>query len=42
MILEITFILGLTSGIIAGLIIGYLIFPEDDFSKRQKRYRKMI
>ncbi len=42
MILELIFMLGLTCGVIAGLIVGYLIFKEDDFSKRQKRYRKMI
>ena len=42
MILELIFILGLTSGVIAGLIVGYIIFKEDDFSKRQKRYKKMI
>ena len=47
MILECVFILGLTTGTVAGLILFYIIFREDmkavdEFNDRQKRYRKMI
>ena len=47
MILELTFILGLITGIVAGLILFYLIFRDDfraveEFNQRQERYRKMI
>lgn len=42
MILELTFCLGLCAGLVAGLILFYIFFKEDDFSKRQKRYRRMI
>ena len=47
MIYEIAFLLGLTVGTVAGLILFYLIFHEDlkaldEFEERQERYRKMI
>lgn len=47
MILELTFLIGLTTGSIAGLILFYFIFWDDikaakEFNKRQNRYRKMI
>lgn len=47
MILEIVFILGLITGLAAGLILFYILFGEDlraldEFEKRQKRYRRMF
>ena len=47
MILEIVFILGLTTGICASSILFYILFYEDmkavkEFNRRQERYRKMI
>lgn len=47
MILELTFILGLTTGIVTGLILFYILFRDDlkamdEFEERQERYRKMI
>lgn len=47
MILELVFILGLTTGLVAGLILFYLLFGEDlkaldDFEERQQKYKKMI
>ena len=47
MILEIVFILGLLTGIIASSILFYILFYEDmkavkEFNNRQERYRKMI
>lgn len=47
MILELTFLIGLTTGSIAGLILVYILFGEDlkaldEFEKRQERYKRMI
>lgn len=42
MILECIFILGVVTGLVIGLILFLVFFREDDFSKRQKRYKKMI
>lgn len=47
MILKLTFILGLTTGIVTGLILFYILFRDDlkamdEFEERQERYRKMI
>ena len=47
MILELTFILGLTTGIVAGLILFYFIFRDDfraveEFNKRQEDYKRRI
>lgn len=42
MIVEMVFILGLITGLMAALILFLIIFREDDFSKRQKRYRRMF
>ncbi|WP_458456192.1 hypothetical protein [Methanobrevibacter sp.] len=47
MILEVTFILGLCTGVIAGLIVFYILFREDfkaldEFEERQEKYKKMI
>ena len=42
MILEIVFLLGFSTGIITALSIYYSCFKEDDFDKRQKRYRRMF
>ena len=47
MILEIIFLTGLFTGLVAGLILFYFLFHDDlkaldDFDERQERYRKMI
>ena len=47
MILELTFLIGLTTGSIAGLILFYILFHDDiktvkEFNDRQERYRKLI
>ena len=47
MILELIFIFGLITGVIAGLILFYILFHDDlkaldDFDERQERYKKMI
>ena len=47
MILECVFILGLTTGLVAGLILFYIVFYEDmksvkEFNERQERYRRML
>lgn len=47
MILELVFIMGLTVGLVAGLILFYILFREDfkaldEFNKRQERYRRMF
>lgn len=44
MILEISFLIGLITGLVTSLILFLIIFKDndDDFEKRQKRYRKMI
>ena len=47
MILECVFILGLTTGLVAGLILFYIVFYEDmkavkEFNERQERYRRMV
>lgn len=47
MILEMVFILGLTTGLFTGLIVYLIIYREDvkavkEFNKRQEKYRKMI
>lgn len=36
------FILCSLPGVVVGLIAGFYLFGEDDFSKRQERYRRMI
>ena len=45
--LQICFLIGLTTGIIASGILFYIIFYEDikavkEFNERQERYRRMI
>lgn len=47
MIIGIIFLLGLTTGLVAGLILFYILFHDDlkaldKFDKRQERYRRMI
>lgn len=47
MILELIFLTGLCTGLLAGLILFYFLFHDDlraldDFDERQERYRKMI
>lgn len=44
MIIELTFLIGLTTGLIAALILFLIVFrkKDDDFEKRQERYKKMI
>ena len=47
MILELVFIMGLTTGLCAGLILFYFLFWDDfkaldEFRKRQEKYRRMI
>jgi|GEM_PF-5849543 len=44
MILEISFLIGLITGLVTSLILFLIIFKDndDDFEKRQERYRKMI
>lgn len=47
MILELVFILGLTTGLVASLILFYFIFYEDlkaldEFEKRMEKYKRMI
>lgn len=47
MILESIFLLGLITGIIAGLILFYFLFHDDlkaldDFEERQNKYKRMI
>lgn len=47
MILELIFLIGLTTGTVAGLILFYIIFREDmkaveEFNERQERYKRMI
>lgn len=47
MILETCFLLGLFTGLVAGLILFYILFHDDlkaadDFEERQKKYRKLI
>ena len=47
MIIEMVFLLGLTTGIFAGVILFFIIFYEEikavkEFNERQEKYRKMI
>ena len=47
MILELVFLIGLLTGMIAGGILFYLIYWDDfqavkEFNKRQDQYRRMI
>lgn len=46
-LLEICFIIGLTAGLVGGLILFFIIFYDDmkavsDFNKRQEDYKKRI
>lgn len=47
MILELVFLLGLTSGLSAGIILFYILFYDDiravkKFNERQEKYKRMI
>jgi len=46
-ILDIVFLLGLTTGILTAVILFYIFYYEDikavkEFNERQEHYRKMI
>ena len=46
MILEIIFLTGLFTGLVAGLILFYFLFHDDlkaadEFEERQQKYKKM-
>ena len=46
MMLELIFISGLITGLLAGLILFYFLFHDDlkaldDFDERQEKYKKM-
>jgi len=47
MILELIFLMGLTTGLLAGVILFYIIYHTDikaakEFNERQEQYKKMI
>lgn len=47
MIFELCFLIGVITGLCAGLILFYILYRDDlkaldEFEKRQERYRKMI
>lgn len=42
MILELIFLSGLATGLLATLILIIIFYKDDEFEERQKRYRKMI
>ena len=47
MILELIFLIGLTTGLLAGVILFYIIYYDElkaarEFNERQEQYKKMI